>query len=186
MGRGDFLLLLLSILFLWGSSILPRSREEELQDLPTHRGHRYLEVVINGTSLGLLSSEDPSLLQATLHSLSSSPCLKGFSKDNFKNGTRLIFQETPTRCLRRGTLGLEGWKSRTLGLPVAINEASSSDLVAIPGIGPHLSEQIVRRRTEQGPFTSWKELLDMKGVGEKRREAIEKGSTLEVGWIGQL
>ena len=49
-----------------------------------------------------------------------------------------------------------------------VNEASSADLLNIPGIGPVLAQRIIERR----PFKSADELLDVKGIGAKKYEQI--------------
>ncbi len=48
-----------------------------------------------------------------------------------------------------------------------INSASVSLLGHVCGIQPATAENIVKRRTEEGPFTSRRQLLDVAGVGPK-------------------
>ncbi len=54
--------------------------------------------------------------------------------------------------------------------PLNINSADKDILMTVKGIGPKLSESIVRQRYLQGPFTSIDDLLNLKGVGPKRAE----------------
>ena len=49
-----------------------------------------------------------------------------------------------------------------------VNAASSADLLAIPGIGPVLAQRIVEAR----PFQSADDLINVKGIGPKKYEAI--------------
>lgn len=54
----------------------------------------------------------------------------------------------------------------TTGLNV--NEATPAELALLPGIGPTLSERIVRDREFNGPFFSVEDLDRVKGIGERR------------------
>lgn len=58
--------------------------------------------------------------------------------------------------------------------PILINESNQQLLESIPGIGPHLSEQIVNHRNAQGKFTDLNELLKVHGIGEKKLAIIRK------------
>jgi uncharacterized protein len=53
---------------------------------------------------------------------------------------------------------------------VEVNTASKHLLTYISGLGPQLAQNIVDYRTENGPFTSRKELLKVKRMGEKAFE----------------
>ncbi|MET0386257.1 MAG: helix-hairpin-helix domain-containing protein [Polyangiales bacterium] len=51
------------------------------------------------------------------------------------------------------------------GEPLALNDATVSDLVLLPGIGPKLAQRIVDERTRRGGFARVEELRSVKGVG---------------------
>ena len=51
---------------------------------------------------------------------------------------------------------------------VNLNTASSTDLEALPGIGPVLAAAILAERERRGGFRSVQELRDVHGIGEKR------------------
>ncbi len=53
---------------------------------------------------------------------------------------------------------------------VEVNTASKHLLTYVSGLGPQLAQNIVDYRSEKGPFTSRKELLDVKRMGEKAFE----------------
>lgn len=55
---------------------------------------------------------------------------------------------------------------------ININTASADELVKLPGIGPAYAQRIVEWRGENGRFTSTEQLLQIRGIGEKRLEQI--------------
>ena len=53
-----------------------------------------------------------------------------------------------------------------------LNTGDAAALDALPGIGPVLSERIVTYREENGAFVYPEDLRNVKGIGEKRLQAI--------------
>ena len=53
-----------------------------------------------------------------------------------------------------------------------INRATVEELLAIPGIGPRLAQDIVDLRAKKGSFKNIEELLEVRGVKQKKLEAI--------------
>jgi len=51
------------------------------------------------------------------------------------------------------------------GEPLELNQASASELVLLPGVGPKLAARIVDERVRRGGFTQVDELEQVKGVG---------------------
>jgi competence ComEA-like helix-hairpin-helix protein len=61
---------------------------------------------------------------------------------------------------------------------ININTATAEKLQELPGIGPAYSSRIVAWRNTNGHFVSKEQLLEIKGIGEKRLEAIQPLITL--------
>ena len=55
---------------------------------------------------------------------------------------------------------------------INVNTAPSSDLVALPGIGPKKAEAIVLYRQANGPFATVDDLIQVKGIGTKTLEKL--------------
>lgn len=55
---------------------------------------------------------------------------------------------------------------------VSLNHAGPGELTAIRGIGEKTAQIIVQYRKEHGPFRELRELLQVKGIGEKKLEKI--------------
>ncbi len=74
--------------------------------------------------------------------------------------------------------GMNGVKSTQnspgSGGVVNINRASVTELDALPGVGPSTAQAIVDYRTTNGPFGSPEDLLNVKGIGPAKFEAMRK------------
>ena len=57
---------------------------------------------------------------------------------------------------------------------VNVNTASATELEVLPGIGEVIAQAIVDHRTENGPFTSVDQLLDVTGIGDATLEDIRE------------
>lgn len=57
---------------------------------------------------------------------------------------------------------------------VNINRASATELDALPGVGPSTAQAIVDYRTTNGPFGSPEDLLNVKGIGPAKFEAMRQ------------
>jgi len=55
---------------------------------------------------------------------------------------------------------------------VHVNDADATEMQGLPGVGPVLAERIVSFRSEQGPFTTVEDLLDVPGIGEGKLAAM--------------
>jgi competence protein ComEA len=60
------------------------------------------------------------------------------------------------------------------GALVNVNTATATELETLPGIGEVIAQAIVDHRTENGPFASVDELLDVTGIGDATLENIRE------------
>ncbi len=58
--------------------------------------------------------------------------------------------------------------------PININAASPGDLKRIPGIGEVIARRIIDYRNQFGSFKDLEDLKKVKGIGDKKIEAIKK------------
>lgn len=61
---------------------------------------------------------------------------------------------------------------------IAINSADSATLQQLPGVGPSTAQKILDYRSQNGGFKSVDELLNVKGIGPKKLEAMRPYVTL--------
>jgi len=54
------------------------------------------------------------------------------------------------------------------GTRVDLNSASQKQFESLPGIGPALARRIVEHRAQNGNFKRVEELMNVKGIGEKK------------------
>ena len=57
---------------------------------------------------------------------------------------------------------------------VNVNSATNAELETLPGIGEVIAQAIVDHRTENGPFTSVEQLVDVSGIGDATLENIRE------------
>ncbi|MFO7799260.1 ComEA family DNA-binding protein [Rhodohalobacter sp.] len=89
--------------------------------------------------------------------------------------------ETSLIHVQIDTIPADSTKESTMAVSdslININTASAEKLQELPGIGPAYSKRIVEWRLKNGLFVSKEQLLEIKGIGEKRLEAIQPLITL--------
>ncbi|MDE4083751.1 helix-hairpin-helix domain-containing protein [Planococcus maritimus] len=57
---------------------------------------------------------------------------------------------------------------------INVNSATEDELTELPGIGPAKAAAIVAHRTDNGPFKSIEQLMDVTGIGEKSFEQLKE------------
>lgn len=56
--------------------------------------------------------------------------------------------------------------------PIDLNAATEAELDTLPGVGPATAKAIVTHRDAEGPFRTVEDLLDVRGIGEAKLEAV--------------
>lgn len=62
--------------------------------------------------------------------------------------------------------------------PLNLNTASAEELDALPGVGPAIAQAIVDHRTQNGPFASIENLLDVRGIGQAKLDTLRPQVTV--------
>jgi len=57
---------------------------------------------------------------------------------------------------------------------VNLNTATLEQLQTLPGIGPAMAKSIVEHRSKVGKFTKIEEIINIKGIGEKKFQKIKE------------
>jgi competence protein ComEA len=65
-------------------------------------------------------------------------------------------------------------KRLALGIPIDINRSTREELVLVPGIGVKTADSILEHRDANGPFRALQDLMQVKGIKEKRLEKLRK------------
>lgn len=59
------------------------------------------------------------------------------------------------------------------GAGISINSASAAELTELPGVGEATASAIVAHREANGPFTAVEQLMDVKGIGPAKFDAVK-------------
>lgn len=78
-------------------------------------------------------------------------------------------------CLVFSSVSVLAQKANPTGTPekVSLNSATVEQLQSIPGIGPVAAKNIVEHRTKVGKFNKIEEIINVKGIGEKKFQKIK-------------
>ena len=102
--------------------------------------------------------------------------LMGFFTGRNLNRTPVQIQALPAATSQTSTEEEAAGKiqsgSGDTAFPININTATAQELEALPGIGPTYAQRILDYRSENGPFSSPAQLINLSGIGEKRLAAI--------------
>lgn len=64
------------------------------------------------------------------------------------------------------------------GEKVNLNSATLEQLQALPGVGPAIAKSIVEYRTKVGKFSKIEDILNVKGIGEKKFQRMKDRLTI--------
>jgi competence protein ComEA len=61
---------------------------------------------------------------------------------------------------------------------INLNSATAEQLESLPGIGPATAKSIIEHRTKVGKFSRIEEIMNVKGIGEKKFQKIKERLTV--------
>ena len=79
-------------------------------------------------------------------------------------------------CLGLAFSSVSVMAQKSSGAPsekINLNSATAEQLQSIPGIGPVTAKSIVEYRTKVGKFNKIEEIINVKGIGEKKFQKIK-------------
>ncbi|RKY01656.1 ComEA family DNA-binding protein [Candidatus Poribacteria bacterium] len=89
-----------------------------------------------------------------------------------RDGQR-VFIPSRSRRAKPGHIPLKTLSKPSPTGKVNLNTASKEELESLPGIGPKLAERIIEYRRSRGGFRSIEEIKAVKGIGEKKFQALK-------------
>jgi competence protein ComEA len=109
-------------------------------------------------------------------------------KKNFNNKIKIAVYFSPEIKFKGGTntmkklrlfllVSLSIFLFTSYGLsqaaPVDLNEASVEQLAELPGIGEATAKKIIEYREQNGKFETTEDIMNVKGIGEKKYETLK-------------
>lgn len=85
--------------------------------------------------------------------------------------TMPIEESQPERSSQKAPLDSPPTR-HTAARQVDLNQATLSDLEALPGIGPKLAQRVIEHRDEKGPFRAVDDLRQVRGIGRKKFDRL--------------
>ena len=100
-------------------------------------------------------------------------CILGFylGRNSFKDDIPVSIVSDPP-SLSTYSIGFYSPSNKNEDMSININTAALEELMELPGIGETYAKRIIDYRNEHGNFVIVEDLLNVKGIGKKRLEAI--------------
>lgn len=140
-----------------------------------------IQVAMDGTGEGIYFFEGRVTVRDVLEAVTPSR-MRLFEAEitgnDLSHGDRLVVGFNPPSIRRER---MEPRVMLALGMPLDVNRVGVEDLVMIPGIGPATAAAIVNHREERGRFRAIRELIAVRGIGEKRLQELKRHLTLDTG-----
>jgi competence protein ComEA len=94
-------------------------------------------------------------------------------------GTKLLVTPKPDGTNKVKIIPMTNPERLLLGISMPLNTATEQDLELIPGIGPQLAQRIIIFREQNGLYKDIADLMNIKGIGEKKLKEIAPYVTVE-------
>ncbi len=130
-----------------------------------------VELIVNGVNQGIYFTP-PTMSLSEFLSLTD---IRNINTSDIplKNAMHLVIKGSPGNY--QITSGKMSAATRlALNIPVDINEAGRDDLLLITGIGEITANQIINLREKKGRFKKLEDLMQIKGIKEKKLEKLRK------------
>jgi competence protein ComEA len=89
-------------------------------------------------------------------------------------GSKIVVTRNAKNMLTIELSRMEPEKCIVFSIPLNLNEVEEIHLDLIPGIGPQLAQRIINYRSKKGGFRKIEELMEVKGIGEKKLRTLER------------
>lgn len=89
-------------------------------------------------------------------------------------GSKIVVIRNAKNMLTIELAQMEPEKCFVFSIPLNLNEVEETHLNLIPGIGPRLAQRIIYYRSKKGGFRKIEELMEVKGIGEKKLRNLER------------
>ncbi len=83
-----------------------------------------------------------------------------------------------TNILIAAALALVSAPAATAQSKINLNTANSAQLQTLSGIGPSLAERILEFRAKNGPFKKIEDLMNVRGIGQKKFDSLRDKITV--------
>ncbi len=90
----------------------------------------------------------------------------------------MIFMINPALAAKNSSSKATSQSSSQLTQKVNINTANVASLAQLPGVGEKTAQNIIKHRKKNGKFKKLEDLLNVKGIGEKKFKKLKAYITL--------
>lgn len=129
---------------------------------------------------GTYQLQPGSIIQDLIDKAGGLTDLADINNDNINLATLVADNDNiviPTANEKQPTTQTANTNNSTNSSLININTASSADLVSLPSIGPLTAQKIIDYRATKR-FTTIEELMEIKGIGEKKFEKLKNQITV--------
>ena len=89
-------------------------------------------------------------------------------------GSKIVAVRNTKNMLTIELARMEPEKCIVFSIRLNLNEVEERHLTLIPGIGPRLAQRIIHYRSKNAGFRNMEELMEVRGIGEKKLRNLER------------